>query len=186
MPISVAVLGAIAVVIVVVVWKMATAWVKYRGDLLITCPENRRPAGVKVQAGHAAATSLVNRPDMRLANCSRWPERAGCGQECLSQLQAAPENCMVRNLLVTWFAGKACAVCGRPVGEIHEIGSQPALRRADMVTVELKQIPVDQLPDTLAVSEPVCFACHMADVLVREHADLAIDRARPLDAVSRH
>jgi len=186
MPISVAVLGAIAAAIVILVWKMATAWVKYRGDLLITCPENRRPAGVRVDAGHAAATSLAHRPEMRLASCSRWPERAGCGQECLSQLETAPENCLVRNILVTWFAGKLCAVCGRPVGGIHEIGGQPALRRTDKVTVELKQIPVDQLPDTLAACEPVCFACHMADVLVREHPELAIDRSRPLNVVGRH
>jgi hypothetical protein len=159
---------------------MAGSWIKYRGNRLITCPENRRPAGVRVDARHAAATSLGRGLDLRLSSCSRWPEKAGCGQECLRQVEASPEECLVRNILTNWFEGKVCAVCGRPAGEIHEIGSQPALLRADKVTVELKRIPVDQLSDTLAASEPVCFACHMANTLVREHPELVVDRSRAL------
>ena len=129
---------------------------------------------------HAAATSLGRRPELRLSSCSRWPEKAGCGQECLSEVEASPEDCLVRNILAKWFEGKACAVCGRPVGEIHEVGSQPALRLADKSTMEWKQLPVDQLRNTLAVSEPVCFACHLAGTLVREHPELVVDRSRTL------
>ena len=180
MPVQMAGSVAMGVVAAVVLWRMAGSWFKYRGNRLITCPENRRPAGVRVNARHAAATSLGHHLELRLSSCSRWPEKAGCGQECLHQVEASPQDCLVRNILAKWFEGKVCTVCGRPVGEIHEAGSQPALLGADKVTVEWKQVPVDQLLDTLMVTEPVCFACHMAEILVREHPELVVDRSRTL------
>lgn len=182
MPVQLAASVAIGVLVAVVLWRMAAAWVRYRGNRLITCPENRRPAGVKVDAGHAAVTSLGRRLDLRLSSCSRWPEKADCGQECLRQVEASPADCLVRNILAKWFEGKVCAVCGRPAGEIHQAGSQPALLMDHKTTVEWKQIPVDKLLDTLAVSEPVCFGCHMANTLVREHPELVVDRSRTLTA----
>lgn len=178
MPIQLAALVAIAVGVAIVLWRLAGQWIKYRGDRLITCPENHRPAAVRVAAGHAAATALGRPPELRLATCSRWPEKAGCGQECLNQIAASPEDCLVRNILTKWYAGKVCAVCGRPVGDIHVAGSQPALRGADQITLEWKQVSADRLVDVLAASDPVCFACHMASTLVREHPELVVDRAR--------
>jgi hypothetical protein len=65
---------AIAVVLGAVAgWRVADAWWKYRGQRVITCPENQRPAGVVVDARHAAATALGKAPELRLASCSRWP-----------------------------------------------------------------------------------------------------------------
>jgi hypothetical protein len=29
----------------------------------------------------------LSQPHLRLSECSRWPERQGCGQECLSQIE---------------------------------------------------------------------------------------------------
>jgi len=186
MPVQLALWVVIGAVAAVVLWRMAGSWIKYRGNRLITCPENLRPAGVRVDASHAAATALGRHPELRLSSCSRWPERAGCGQQCLSQVEASPEDCLVRNILAKWFHGKVCAVCGRPVGEIHEAAGQPALLRADKVTVEWKQVPVDRLLDTLAACEPICFACHMASTLFREHPELVVDRSRPLAAGKDH
>jgi hypothetical protein len=176
MPIQMAVWVAIGAGAAVALWIVGS-WIRYRGTRLVTCPENQRPAGVRL-----GATPPWRWGSLRLSACSRWPEKAGCGQECLSQVAASPEDCLVRNILAQWVQGKVCAVCGRPAGEIHEIGGQPALRRADKVTVELKQVPVDQLPDTLAASEPICFGCHVANTLVREHPELVVDRARNLVA----
>jgi hypothetical protein len=167
------VLGAVAV------WRLARAWWKYRGRRVITCPENQKPAGVMVDARHAAATALGKSPELRLSSCSRWPERAGCGQECLSQIEASPGECLVRNILTKWYAGKVCAWCGQPFGEIDWAGSKPALLGADGVSVEWSEIPAERLQETLAAASPVCFACHMANKLVREHPELAVDRARP-------
>ena len=40
----------------VAVWLLGSAWLKYRGQRVIMCPENHRPAGVVLDAGRAAAT----------------------------------------------------------------------------------------------------------------------------------
>ena len=157
------------------------AWVKYRGKRLITCPENHRPAGVTVDSGTAVLQAFGAGPGIRLSSCSRWPERSGCGQECLSQIQAAPADCLVRNILAQWYAGKCCASCGRPFGEIQWAGAQPGLIRADKVSVEWTQVAPEKLDETLATALPVCFACHTANNLVRDHPELAITRPRPVE-----
>ena len=102
-------------------------WFRYRGARAIVCPENCEPAGVSVDAGHAALTAFAGRPDLRLSSCSRWPERAGCGQQCLSQIEASPDGCLVRKMLARWYEGKSCASCGRPFGEIEWTVQKPAL-----------------------------------------------------------
>ena len=169
----------IALISVVIV-RLAGSWWKFRGARVITCPENQRPAGVQVDAARAALTSLGKPPELRLSTCSRWPERAGCGQQCLTQIESQPEACLIRNILMKWYEGKVCASCRLPFGEISWAGAKPAVIRADKVYVEWNDVSAEQLSETLATGLPVCFACHMANKLVREHPDLAVPRsARP-------
>jgi hypothetical protein len=156
-------------------------WWKYRGERVITCPENQRPAGITVDTSRLAAQPFANSPRLQLSSCSRWPEHAGCGQECLRQVEAAPEDCLVRNILLRWYAGKCCVSCGRPFGEIALAGVKPAVIRADKQSVEWSEIPAEQLAETLAGAAPICFACHMASTLVRTHPEVAIDRHRPVN-----
>ncbi len=160
-------------------FRLIAVWWKYLGDRVITCPENHRPAGVTVDSRHAAWSGLAHAPHLQLSACSRWPEMAGCGQECLSQIEASPEGCLIHRILVDWYAGKSCASCGRPIGEIPPAGGKPALLLADGISVEWKRIPADRLPETLAAAKPICFACHTAQTLVREHPELVVDRHRP-------
>jgi hypothetical protein len=178
-PIQTLVLAIAVVLGAIAGWRVADAWWKYRGRRVITCPENQQPAGVVVDARHAAATALGKAPELRLSSCSRWPERAGCGQECLRQVEASPEGCLVRNILTKWYEGKVCAWCGQPFGEIDWAGRKPALLGADGVSIEWSEVPAEKVHETLAAASPVCFACHMANTLVREHPELAVDRARP-------
>jgi hypothetical protein len=56
---------------------------RYRGTRIVTCPETKEPAIVEVDALHASLTSTVGLPDIRLEECSRWPIKEQCGQECL-------------------------------------------------------------------------------------------------------
>lgn len=178
MPVQTVLIVAIAVVLVgIAIGRMASAWLKYRGPRVITCPENQKPAGVSVDARHRAATALGKAPELRLSSCSRWPERAGCGQQCLAQIEASPEDCLVRNILVKWYEGKSCACCGREFGEIPLAGSKPAVVGKDNVSLEWSQISADQLFETLAAALPICFACHMANTLVREHPELVVKRS---------
>ena len=162
--------GGIAVV------RLTSAWLRFRGARVITCPENLRPAGVHLDGRRAAFSALAGTPSLRLSECSRWPERQGCGQECLAEIEASPEACLVRNILTAWYRGKSCACCGVPLGEIRWAVQKPGLITADKRTVDWSRIPAEHLPEILASALPVCFACHMANTLVREHPDLALDR----------
>lgn len=57
----------------------------YDGTRVVTCPESRRLVAVSLDAARAAGTSLVGSSSLRIAGCTRWPEREGCGQECIPQ-----------------------------------------------------------------------------------------------------
>ncbi len=177
---AIVLIGAAAILTAVAAWRLTAAWFRYRGRMVITCPENERPAGVSVDVRHAAATGLSRAPELRLSDCSRWPERADCGQACLKQIQDSPENCLVRGILVRWYQGKDCAWCSRPIGEIHLAEPKPALLMSDQVSLQWAEIPADRLHEVLAAARPLCFSCHTANSMVRTHPELVIDRSRPM------
>jgi hypothetical protein len=69
---------------------MPALWVRevhhqYSAPRPVTCPETRQPAGVTIDATHAGRTALQSTPEFRLADCTRWPARIRCGQECLPE-----------------------------------------------------------------------------------------------------
>jgi hypothetical protein len=169
---------AAAIVALGIAMKLLIAWYRFRGERVVTCPENHQPAGVRLETGRAARASLLGAPELRLSECSRWPEKSDCGRECLAQIAESPEACLVRNILAEWYRGKTCVYCERPFGEIEWSAQKPALLRADKASVEWSQVPAAQLPETLQTASPVCFSCHLANTLVREHPDLVTDRSR--------
>ena len=156
------------------------AYLRYRGDRVITCPENHRPAGVAVDTGHVLLTTLEGRTELRLQSCSRWPERRDCGQECLREIEASPEDCLVRHILTQWYAGKTCALCGKPIGEISWADHKPALLNADHRTVEWRDVPPAAVPDVLASHQAVCWNCHIVNRMLGEHPELVTNRSRPV------
>jgi len=153
-------------------YRLLSVWVRYRGRRVVTCPENERPAGVTLDAGYAVATGLGKPPALRLDSCSRWPEKAGCGQQCLKQIEASPEGCLVRNILMNWYGGKDCVACGLPVDKFSPASAKPAVLCADGISVEWSEIPAEELQETLSAGKPLCFACHTARKMVREHSGL--------------
>jgi hypothetical protein len=170
-------LGVLTVLVLLVaagLGRLAIVWLKYRGSRVIMCPENRRPAGVVVNAAHAAKTAL-GKSELRLASCSRWPERAGCGQECLAQIEAAPEDCLLRNIISRWSAGKVCASCGRAIVGTEWTGA--AFLQAGNLSILWSEVPADKLYGVMAAALPLCFACHLANTLVRESPELVVDRS---------
>ncbi len=171
--------AAIAAVFVgIVLSRQARVWWRFRGERVVTCPETRQKAGVQVDARKAASSALFGAPALRLSSCSRWPERGECGQPCLSEIALAPEDCLVRHILADWYEGKSCASCGRPFGPIEWSAAKPALLLPNQVSAEWSKIPAERLDETLAAARPVCFACHTANLMVREHPELVVDRAR--------
>lgn len=157
-------------------------WWRYRGTRIVTCPENLEPAAVGVDALHAAEWKAVSGDaPLRLNTCSRWPEREDCGQECLAQIAASPEACLVQSIVTAWYAGKECAYCQKPIGEIVWHERPPALRAPDGTSVEWKDVRPEQLPKLFATHLPVCWACHIREGFRHDHPDLVIERPRPVE-----
>jgi hypothetical protein len=157
---------------------LLATWRKYRGTRVVTCPETQRPVAVHVNAGRAAVDALLGgEPRLRLSDCTRWPERRNCGQECLAQIEAAPENCLVQTMLARWYADKKCVFCGKPLNHQYWLQHRPALMSPDRVTYEWRDIPPETLPEVLAAYQPVCWDCHVAESFRREFPDLVTDRS---------
>jgi hypothetical protein len=58
---------------------------RYSGGRLVACPENQEAAAVSIDALHAATTGVDGFPDLRLSDCTRWPERSNCDRACLAR-----------------------------------------------------------------------------------------------------
>jgi hypothetical protein len=153
------------------------AFFQYRGKRLVTCPETQKAAAVEVAAGEAAVGAFLTEPTLRLHECSRWPERAGCGQDCLQQIEADPENCLVWSIVSKWYEGKECVFCHKPIGPLHHFDHAPALLGPDFKTSEWKDLRPEDLPEVFSRWQPVCWNCHVAETFRRVNPQLVTDRA---------
>ncbi len=151
-------------------------YLKFRGKRLVSCPETHQPAAVRVAAGKAALDATLGKEQLRLSECSRWPEKEACGQECLAQIQEAPKACLVRIIINRWYRGQNCAYCHKPFGEIHWHDHPPALLDSERKTVEWNEIPAEKLQEALKTHWPICWSCHITETFRREHPDLVVDR----------
>ncbi len=80
--------GICLILLLPTVWAGQTYRI-YRDDRTVNCPETHAPVSVRFNALRAAWSSLSGPPKLRLADCTRWPERADCGQECIPDAVAA-------------------------------------------------------------------------------------------------
>ena len=176
MPIHTIALAIAAVVLAIASIRLIGVFLRYSGDRVVACPENQKPAGVSLERGRIVLAAVGASSHLRLASCSRWPERAGCGQECLAQIAAAPQDCLVRNIVAKWYEGKVCASCKLPFHEIQWQMSKPALLLADKTSVEWNRVPAERLQETLATAAPLCYSCYLASHLALEHPELAVER----------
>jgi hypothetical protein len=149
---------------------------KYGGPRIVTCPETGRPTIVEVDALHASLTSTVRLPDIRLKDCSRWPIKKECGQECLTDLDVAPEQCLVSGVLMHWYRGKKCVFCNHPFAELNWTDHQPALRSPSGRLVAWKDVQLDDVRNVLETHLPVCWNCYIAQSFRMEHPDLVVFR----------
>jgi hypothetical protein len=154
---------------------MARAYIRSRGKRLILCPQARVFAAVDVDAPHAALTAASGRPEVRLRDCSLWPDRQGCAQDCLKQINEAPDGCAVRAHVGSYYKGKSCVFCHRPIPPFHTVQHEPALLNGQGVAVPWHQIQPEQLPQTLATHLPVCWDCYIVETFRRVHPELVIE-----------
>jgi len=167
---------------------------RYRGSRVITCPETKAPAVVEVDWLHASLTSTVGAPDIRLENCSRWPLKRECGQECLTELDVAPEQCLVSGVLMRWYRGRNCVYCNSSFQEVHWLDHRPALQSPDRKLLSWNEVNVDQLENVLETHSPVCWNCYIVQSFSLDHPDLVVFRPWQNDiagdadgsSVSRH
>jgi hypothetical protein len=153
-------------------------YLKYRGESVVNCPETRKPAGVRLNAIRAALQSLSGRRGtVRLEQCSRWPEREQCGQECVSQIQHDSELCHVSAIAEQWYAGRACTLCGKPIAGIHWDDQPPALINEEHYTLLWNEVRPENLQQTLETHLPICWSCHMAETFRRRFPARVADRA---------
>lgn len=172
----IAILVIVAAFVVRRLIASADAW-KFHGTMLVTCPENHRPAAVKPSLARAVAGELIKRPDLELKSCSRWPELKDCDQTCLFQIEQGPDEHRVWNIAAKWFAGKQCAICRKHIRPVSHSDHAPALMTvADRKTIEWRELPPEQLPEAFAKSVPVCWSCHITETFLRKFPDRAVIR----------
>jgi hypothetical protein len=151
-------------------------YLKYRGQRVITCPETHHAAAVHVNAKNAARKALFGKSYVRLDQCSRWPERQNCGQECLSQVNADPALCLVWNIVDQWYKGKACAYCQKPFTNIHWHDRHPALMAPDRTCVQWNEVAPEKLPEVFESYLPVCWNCYIAETFRRQNPEKVLER----------
>lgn len=174
--ISVLIGAGFALAIGFFLFRFFKSYFKIRGKMLVTCPETKETVTVEVDAKYAALTAALGEQNFTLSDCTRWPERQECGQECLHQIEGAPENCLVRTHLTRWYQQEPCAYCGKKFDDIHWHDHKPALLSPDNQLVGWENLTVEKLHETLETHRPVCWNCLIAETFRREHPDLVTDR----------
>lgn len=162
--------------VVFAIRSFVRARLRYGGAQRIICPETGKTAMVEVDAVRAALTSTIGQPDIRVESCWRWPLKENCGQECLTQLNGVPPNCLVRGVLSRWYRSKFCAYCGKQFGEINWMDHKPALETADGPLLQWEDVPVRDFEKALSTYLPVCCDCYSAQSFLQEHPDLVVNR----------
>ena len=73
------------------VW-MYSEKASYRDPRRIICPESLDNATVVVDGGRAARSMIKGHEEFVIADCSRWPKRAGCDQACALQVPLVADD----------------------------------------------------------------------------------------------
>ena len=182
---------AVGLLMVVVVFAVALwfgiRWLirstsSFRGTRAVLCPETHDPAVVEIDSLHASLTATVGLPDIRLENCSRWPMKKDCGQECLMDLDVAPGECLVSGVLMRWYRDKNCVYCKKAFSELQWLDHRPALLSPEKKLMSWGQVHLDELRSVLETHRPVCWDCYIAQSFRLEHPDLVVFRSHRNDS----
>lgn len=152
------------------------SWYRARGARLVTCPATLDSVRVELDPLEAGVNAILGGWRTHLRSCSHWPERQGCGQECLLQIERSPTGCSVYALLSAWFATRNCVFCGKPFEPLHTWSHRPGFRGPDQVTRAWEETRVEDLPEVLATADPVCWDCCVTETFIRDHPELVTYR----------
>jgi molybdopterin-guanine dinucleotide biosynthesis protein len=104
----------------------------------------------------------------------------------LAEIEEAPHDCLVREVVRRWFDGKVCTLCGRPIAPVRWHGHKPAFKAADDRIWECHEIPAEQLPVFMARARAVCWSCMIVEGFRHDHPDLVVERPRPPRPATHH
>jgi hypothetical protein len=171
--------AAVGIYVLYRLYGSARTYFTFRGKRLVTCPETQKTVAVELDAKEAAREALKEKPRMQLSECTRWPERKDCGQECLNEIAMSPSDCLVRNIIINWFGDKNCVFCGKSIAEVKEwwVDHKPALRTPEKQIVVWNEFAAEQLPELFQKCEPVCWSCAATETFRLQHPELVSDRA---------
>jgi len=62
---------------------VAETFRRFRGTKSLKCPIAGEEVNIDLDARRAALTSALGRVLLRVKNCSLWPERKDCAQDCV-------------------------------------------------------------------------------------------------------
>lgn len=165
--------GFTALVLVAVSLRRASrVYLTFRGQRLVSCPETHKPAAVRVAAGKAA----FGHNAIGLCQCSRWPERKECPQDCLAQIKEAPAACLVWNIMTRWYQGQNCAYCHEPFDKIRWHDHPPGLIDSTRQSLLWSEVPAERLQETMRTHVPVCWNCYIAETFRQKYPGMAVDR----------
>lgn len=136
-----------------------------RDPRIVRCPETLDPVGLRVN--HRFVVTA----------CSRWPERAGCDQDCAVEVKALPEESLVRNIVTNWYRTRECTYCGQRVRAVSGAVVVPALRSPDGTLQEWRDVAPENLPALLETCVAVCAKCELAESFRHDFPHLVTDRA---------
>jgi hypothetical protein len=154
-----------------------TTRLRLRGTRVVVCPETHEPAAVTLDTGHAAVTAVWEKADLRLATCSRWPEREGCDQACVPQIVEGGDETRAKTIAAHFFEGKHCAICQQTLDGVHAGQLQPGL--LDPITMHVlawDEVPPQELPEDFGSWQAVCPNCTLAESFRRRFPDRVVDR----------
>ena len=115
--VALVVLGILAAYLVNRMIHGIRVYFRFRGTRLVTCPETYQVAVVEVSASSMVMQAILDKPCLRLSECSRWPMRgADCAQDCLRQIEAHPSKLRITGACrcchsLAEFAAHHCPRC---------------------------------------------------------------------------
>jgi len=71
------------------VWALWPIWRRARTVRQVTCPAFGASALVTVDPWYAVRRHALGNFELRVKNCTHWPECRDCGQDCLAQIGTA-------------------------------------------------------------------------------------------------
>lgn len=85
--------AAFVVSLLPVLYLVIRAYLRYRGQKLVLCPQTKTPAAVRVEPLRAALSGVLSGdPDLNLTSCSFGPDHPECAAQCLEQVAAPPRQ----------------------------------------------------------------------------------------------